>query len=198
MAYRTTARVLLGALFLAGGALVSGCSSAPATTTSGGGADGGPSGATDSLTVHAGALIYTYQCAEQPLDATAGPRIVTTGCGWPSTNPRVEIDFALQGGQPMNDVSIDLSSSTAPTKILFTAALSQADNLNNVSIYSAFGQGGLGVPAGTSGVIHVRSYDPSSGKMDVVATNVVVPVSTFNAYPGAPSTLTVASAEIVR
>jgi hypothetical protein len=175
--------------------------SASTTGASGGGDSGstnGSSSATDQLTVQAGAQTYTYQCAEQPLDETAGPRIVTTGCGWPSGNPRIEIDFAIQGGQPLQNVTIDLSSSLAPSSILFTVGLSEQSNLNNVSIYPAFQSGGAGVAAGTSGLVDVRSYDPASGKMDVVATNVVLPVSMFNSYPGAPSTVTVESAEIVR
>lgn len=179
-------------------ATVSACSSGSGATGVGSSSGSGSGSASDQLTVKVNALVYTYECAEQPLDKTAGPRIVTTGCGWPSTSPRIEIDFALRGNEPMRDVSIDLSSPLATDRIFFTVGLAEQQNLANLSIYSAFDQGGVGVPAGTSGLITVRSYDPSSGTMDVVATNVTLPVSSLDSYPGAPSTLTVESAEILR
>ena len=180
-----------------------GCSSSSSgsSTSDGGGSSGGgsTSSATDELTVLAGGQSYQYQCAEQSLDQTAGPRIVTTGCNWPSANPRIEIDFAVQGSTPLENVTIDLSSPTATSRILFTVGLAEPSNVNDESIYPAFGVGGGPAGPGISGTVTVRSYDPSSGHMDVVATNVTLPVSAdFDAYPGAPSTITVLNAEIVR
>ena len=185
-----------------------GCSSSAGTssgsgsgTSDGGGSSGGgsTSSATDQLTVRAGSQSYQYECAEQSLDETAEPRIVTTGCNWPSANPRIEIDFAVQGGKPLENVTIDLSSPTATTRILFTVGLAEPSNVNDESIYPAFGVGGGPAGPGISGTVTVRSYDPSSWHMDIVATNVTLPVSAdFDAYPGAPSTITVLNAEIVR
>jgi hypothetical protein len=178
-----------------------GSSGSGSATSDGGGSSGGGSAfsATDQLTVLAGGQSYQYQCAEQSLDQTAGPRIVTTGCNWPSANPRIEIDFAVQGGEPLENVTIDLSAPTSTSSILFTVGLSEQSNAANVSIYPAFATGGATVASGTSGTVTVRSYDPSSGHMNIVATNVTLAVAAdFNSYPAAPSTVTVLNAEIVR
>jgi hypothetical protein len=186
---------------LAAGVIVTSCSS------SGGGA--GVS-AHDSFAVLVGATSYTYDCPMQAVEKTSDvPAIITTACGWPTTNPGIEIDFVVQQGlqrkTPLNEQTYDLSS-VDPSLFAVVASL-QTPSGTNDTIYSSWsypnpmvaGPTMITTP-GTVGQATIHTFDPSTGHLDVSLRNVTLPQATnvSGTYPGAPAEFTIVSAEIVR
>jgi hypothetical protein len=203
-------RTISGAVFALACACVScGSSSGGSTSNGGGGGSSTPSTPHGRFVMEIGSQTYQYDCDAQPGELSLGTSIKTVGCNWPSNNPILEIDFEVDSQiddrVAIEDQTFDLSTAS-PDQIEIVAGESDASG-NGDSIYSSWAypdpnvDGPVMITApGTSGSVTVRSYDPTTGHLDITLANVVIPLATNlpATYPNSPASVVIQSAEIVR